>query len=262
VKKEEWITAAEALRLLRPVFGEYDAKLTICKRAHAGLIRARTKRYMIDDNSAGAQKIPKEFWWEEGHSKLEQNWVSGDFATRIEGTRHGAFGVSFSRADIERLIPVPASPVPKPDRETGHGGKWDAFISHASEDKDFVLPLVKSLERSGLNVWYDDDRLIVGDSLLQSIDYGLANSQYGIVVISPNFLKKVWPKRELDGLVAREAKILPVWHNIDADEVRRNFPTLAGLVAVRSEKGPDEVTRQLMRKIGQSTAKPSIVTDD
>jgi len=107
---------------------------------------------------------------------------------------------------------------------------WDVFISHASEDKeDFVRPLAESLRGSGLRVWYDDFMLNVGDSLRRSIDHGLAKSRYGIVVISPNFLKKEWPQKELDGLIAREVKgaklILPVWHNISADEIRGYSPT-------------------------------------
>ena len=32
---EKWITAAEAVRLLKPAFkSEYEAQKTICKRAH------------------------------------------------------------------------------------------------------------------------------------------------------------------------------------------------------------------------------------
>jgi hypothetical protein len=38
--KEEWITAVEAARLLKPVFNsEYMVRMTICKRAHSGMIR-------------------------------------------------------------------------------------------------------------------------------------------------------------------------------------------------------------------------------
>jgi hypothetical protein len=69
--------------------------------------------------------------------------------------------------------------------------EWDVFISHASEDKeDFVRLLAERLRTHGLRVWYDDFTLTVGDSLRRSIDRGLARSRYGIVVISPNFLRK------------------------------------------------------------------------
>ena len=94
----------------------------------------------------------------------------------------------------------------------------DAFICHASEDKDaFVRPLAEALRSHHVEVWYDEFALDVGDSLREAIDRGLAASRYGIVVLSPSFFRKRWPKRELNGLVAREmaedrGMILPVWH--------------------------------------------------
>src|SRR3990172_4215133 len=70
---------------------------------------------------------------------------------------------------------------------------YDAFISHASEDKDkLVKPLAKGLAKLGFRVWYDEFELTVGDSLRQSIDRGLATSRYGIVVLSKAFLAKNW----------------------------------------------------------------------
>ncbi|WP_303626640.1 hypothetical protein [Ferruginibacter sp. HRS2-29] len=35
--------------------------------------------------------------------------------------------------------------------------KWDAFISHASEDKDTIVrELTNVLENLGVQVWYDE----------------------------------------------------------------------------------------------------------
>jgi hypothetical protein len=124
--------------------------------------------------------------------------------------------------------------------------KWDVFVCHASEDKDnFVRPLARGLETHGLKVWFDEFTLTVGDSLRRSIDRGLAGSRFGVVVISPDFLQKEWPQRELDGLVARETGgvkvILPVWHKATADLIRRHSLTLADKVAVSSARGLEHV---------------------
>jgi hypothetical protein len=129
---------------------------------------------------------------------------------------------------------------------------WDVFISHATEDKeDFVRPLAHGLTERGLKVWFDDFTLKVGDSLRRSIDRGLAGSRFGIVVISPHFLRKEWPQRELDGLVAREIDgrkvILPVWHNVTAEKIRNCSPTMADKVAVRSSDGLNRVIDELVR---------------
>lgn len=118
---------------------------------------------------------------------------------------------------------------------------WDLFISHASEDKEeFVRPLASALERFGIRAWYDEYTLNLGDSLSRSIDSGLANSDYGVVILSPAFIAKRWPEYELRGLTAREMSgkkvILPVWHNISREEVLRFSPPLADKLAVRSDQ--------------------------
>lgn len=120
-ESQKWISAAEAARLLKPVFkSEYVAQVTICKRAHNGLIRARAERFFMDKKELADFAIPKEFWWAEGDTALNQNWPIGDFDTWVEmGTLHlQAFGVSFFRADIEKIIPAgsaqPVSPFPAP----------------------------------------------------------------------------------------------------------------------------------------------------
>lgn len=137
----------------------------------------------------------------------------------------------------------------------GLGKEWDAFICHASEDKeDFVRSLANALQASGLKVWYDEFTLKVGDSLRTAIDEGLARSRFGIVVLSNSFFAKQWPRRELDGLVSKEIAgvkvILPVWHKISLDDVRRNSPMLAGVVAAKSSDGLDTVVRQLRDAMG------------
>lgn len=119
--------------------------------------------------------------------------------------------------------------------------KWDLFICHASEDKeDVVKPLKKALDEAGYDLWYDETELKIGDSLRRTIDEGLANSRYGLVVLSPHFFEKNWTMEELDGLTARETcgqkVILPVWHNVDHKYVSKYSPTLAGKFAAQTSK--------------------------
>ena len=79
----------------------------------------------------------------------------------------------------------------------------DVFISHASEDKDdIVTHLVNALKDEGVDVWYDEFELRIGDDLRQKIDQGLANSKVGLVVFSKSFFDKKWPNYELGGIAA------------------------------------------------------------
>lgn len=113
---------------------------------------------------------------------------------------------------------------------------YDVFISHASEDKDeIVRPLANALMNEGLDVWYDEFTLRIGDSLRQKIDQGLANSRVGLVILSSAFILKGWPNYELDGIVTRavsgEQILLPIWHNITKQQVVDYSPSLADKVA-------------------------------
>ncbi len=137
--------------------------------------------------------------------------------------------------------------------------KWDVFISHASEDKEsFVAPLAKALQDAGLEVWYDQWTLQIGDSQRRKIDEGLAKSQFGVVVLSPSFFAKEWPQRELDGLSARETSgegaVLPIWHGVGREEVLRFFPTLADKVAVISKNAPDAVVASILAVVAPTKA--------
>ncbi len=99
-----------------------------------------------------------------------------------------------------------------------------------------MRPLVLELERHGAHVWFDEYTLRVGDSLRRSIDRGVAECRYGVVVLSPAFFSKNWPQYELDGLVTREMDgrkvILPIWYGVSKREVARYSPTLADKVAL------------------------------
>jgi len=134
------------------------------------------------------------------------------------------------------------------------GLDWDFFVCHASEDKESIVrELAEKLRENGFKVWYDEFTLKLGDSLRQKIDNGLANSRYGLVVLSVNFFKKEWPQKELDGLVARERRekkvILPIWHGVTRENVEKFSPILAGRLAASTDKGLDYVIGKIIKAI-------------
>jgi hypothetical protein len=117
-----------------------------------------------------------------------------------------------------------------------------------------VRPLVSELEAEHLTVWYDETELRVGDRLIESIERGLARARFGIVVISPAFLEKRWPRAELDALTNREfatggSVLLPVWLDVDHAAVTGYSPLLAGRVAVIGSRGIEYTVSKLMEVI-------------
>ncbi|MFH1028195.1 MAG: DUF1883 domain-containing protein [Pseudomonadota bacterium] len=114
--------------------------------------------------------------------------------------------------------------------------EYDVFVSHASEDKESVArPIAEKLREFGLRVWFDEFELKIGDSLRRKIDKGLANSKFGIVILSKSFIKKGWANYELDGIITKSVSgqqvILPIWHDITKQEVIDYSPSLADKLA-------------------------------
>jgi len=132
--------------------------------------------------------------------------------------------------------------------------EWDAFICHASEDKEsFVEPLVAELQKYGLKIWFDKFTLHVGSSLRESIDNGLAKSRFGVVVLSHAFFAKNWPQKELNALFSRQVNgrdvILPIWHELTKEDILRHSPLLSDMVAAKSSDGLASVARALVQVI-------------
>lgn len=135
---------------------------------------------------------------------------------------------------------------------------WDAFISHAGEDKaEVAQPLATELQNRGLSIWYDAFTLTIGDRLRRSIEHGLASSRFGILILSPHFLNKEWPQKELDGLWALEADgtkvILPVWHRLTYWDVAKRYPMLADRIAGTTSAGIAALADQILRAVRGST---------
>lgn len=143
----------------------------------------------------------------------------------------------------------------EPEGDALGGQTWDVFISHASEDKASVArPLRDALTRMGIAVWLDETQMRIGHSLRRKIDDGIRSSRFGVVVLSEAFFQKGWTNHELDGLVTRtvagEQSLLPIWHDLSADQVRAFSPSLADKVAMSTEAFTiEEIAEQIAEVI-------------
>lgn len=191
----------------------------------------------VDVEFADRLRMKAEFWSD------PRNW-------------HDESGVDISIDSVARtarqLLPRAVRPPVVERRPAENSARPDAFISHASEDKDAVArPLADRLHQHRYTVWFDQYTLRLGDGLRRRIDEGLASCRYGVVILSPSFLQKQWPQRELDGLVALETtdgrkRVLPVWHNVTGEMVARYSPTLADRLAVSTDLGIESVVSQII----------------
>jgi hypothetical protein len=151
VSKEEWISAAEAFSILKPACGTYLARNTICKRAHHGLIRSRAQHFTMAGKSCDNVEIPKQFWWAEGDVALTQNWTAGDFDTWTpnQKTHMEAFGVSFLRAEIEKLLPARAFASSSPQAPAGSAVDDLSIVQRLALRFHESMPALKKHPHSG-----------------------------------------------------------------------------------------------------------------
>ncbi len=192
------------------------------------------------------------------------SFVSQVIQQRRERTaKQDGIGASLGIPRASRKAPEPPSREPRTKRTRAAARRepapsepkqWDVFVCHASEDKaEIARPLAEALQAEGLNVWYDEFSMTVGDSLRRKINEGIARSRFGVVVLSPTFFSKEWPQNELDGLTALEVEgrkvILPVWHEIERVGVAEFSPILADRLAASTDEGLDVLVAKLLRAI-------------
>ena len=164
----DWVPAYDALKILVDEnFTAHSAMKTICVRANAGLIKAKATLFTVDEKEQSELDIPKKFWWAKGQAALEQNWRAGDFSTWIDQTYHlQAYGVSFSKSDILKLIP------------TGVDGSTDGRAvgkRDKTSERDYIAKTrIEELKNVNSNLW-DTRKLVL---LCQEINSAYAAQNY------------------------------------------------------------------------------------
>jgi hypothetical protein len=81
-----------------------------------------------------------------------------------------------------------------------------AFLSHSSADKAFIRQLASDLTANGVNVWLDEQRIRVGDSIPDKIAQGLAESDYFLIGMSQKSSESAWVKKELNNALMTEVQ--------------------------------------------------------
>jgi hypothetical protein len=134
----------------------------------------------------------------------------------------------------------------------------DVFLSYAGEDSDLAREIAGALHSRSIKVWYAETELKVGDSLLESIDRGLRESERGILVLSDDYLAKGWPRYELDILMRQhiesDKRLLPVWHGVSKADVEASHPGLAGIYALSTSSGFEALVKGLQQVIVPNAA--------
>jgi hypothetical protein len=77
------------------------------------------------------------------------------------------------------------------------------YLAHATEDKGLARPIAEGLIERGIDVWYDQWEIGLGDSVRRKMEQGLGDCTHFVALLTHTSLKKPWVHEELDaGLLA------------------------------------------------------------
>lgn len=113
------------------------------------------------------------------------------------------------------------------------GYPYDVFISYAHEDSAFAQILENLLDRAGLNVWRDEERLRGGDPVQASIDRAIHESRHAIAIASEASLRSGWTHWEAGqfrGVMSDTRRLVPVFRvDRDPSEFAQDLRDLIGV---------------------------------
>ena len=82
--------------------------------------------------------------------------------------------------------------------------KYKLFLSYSSKDKAIVKKIVSALNGLGIQLWFDEWEINVGDSIATKIREGLKESSYLLIVLSTNSVRSPWVEKELNIALMKE----------------------------------------------------------
>ncbi|MBI1880883.1 MAG: toll/interleukin-1 receptor domain-containing protein [Chloroflexi bacterium] len=146
----------------------------------------------------------------------------------------------------------------------------DIFICHASEDKQAIIrPLVAALKGQGVSCWVDEAEIKWADSITQKVNEGLAISRYVIVVLSPSFVGKNWPERELLAALNVEAssgkvKVLPLVAGDKnfIDQIRQKYFLLNDKLFISWSGDPQPIVKAVLSRLQDVPGVPQVKVPD
>jgi len=84
------------------------------------------------------------------------------------------------------------------------------FISHSTKDDRVVADIRKALERLGVEVWTDSQRMAGGDLLTPTVQDAISQASHVLAILSANAVNSPWVRKEIDHALELKKKVIPV----------------------------------------------------
>jgi TIR domain len=156
---------------------------------------------------------------------------SGGSGSNGGGSIRSKGGRTYTRTEWRTLEPV-RSAVGRQVQFQSLPDRRDLFLCHAWDDRlGPAKELNDLLVSNGVSVWFSENEVGLGTSLLRSIDKGLKNSRAGVVLVTPKLFTSLNREgsiadKELSALLATD-RVIPVAHGTTFEALRDVSPLLA-----------------------------------
>lgn len=134
--------------------------------------------------------------------------------------------VWYTAAEVQELEPVRANVEKQASLDLR-----DIFLCHAWDDRQGAAKeLYDRLNARGVKVWFSEEHIPLGVPFLREIDKGLAKSRVGLVLVTPNFLKRIQGESIADkelSVLLHQGQLVPIMHGTTFDALREVSPMLA-----------------------------------
>jgi hypothetical protein len=87
------------------------------------------------------------------------------------------------------------------------GNLPQVFISYSSKNAAVARRLAADLQAQQLNVWLDEHKILVGDSIHRKVEEGITSCDYLVLLVSPQALQSEWVQEELNAIRTREKEL-------------------------------------------------------
>ncbi len=112
--------------------------------------------------------------------------------------------------------------------------RYDVFLSHAKEDKEWVKEFAATLEDAGVHVWFDRE-IEPGQEWERAIEEALRDSSTLVLILTSHNLKSRWMFFEVGAAIADHKKIIPI---LAQDIEMSQLPTFMKSFPIIEERSP------------------------
>jgi hypothetical protein len=136
---------------------------------------------------------------------------------------------------------------------------YDVFLSHNRQQKYWVREFCQILRQGGLTVFFDEDSIEPGDSVVRAIEEALVNSRHVVLVISPSSMSSKWVAMETaitvysDPDVSRKVLIPIILESVEPTLIRPSVRSLNS-IDLTDPQTRDKRFQQLLGYLGFSAS--------